>query len=67
MLIEDEPNAMERYSTYISLYDPAFEIVAKAATYEQAKRLFAESDPQIIFSDIVIPGSSGLRDRKSVV
>jgi YesN/AraC family two-component response regulator len=61
MLIEDEPNAMERYSSYISLYDPAFEIVAKAATYEQAKRLFAEADPQIIFSDIVIPGSTGLR------
>jgi len=61
MLIEDEPNAMERYSSYISLYDPAFEIVAKAATYEQAKRLFSENDPQIIFSDIIIPGSTGLR------
>ncbi len=61
MLIEDEPNAMERYSSYISLYDSAFDIVAKAATYEQASALFSQARPDIIFSDIVIPGSTGLK------
>jgi len=61
MLIEDEPNAMERYSSYISSYNAAFEIVAKASTYEQARTLFAQNKPEIIFSDIVIPGNTGLR------
>lgn len=61
MLIEDEPNAMERYSSYISSYDAAFDIVAKASTYEQARTLFTENKPEIIFSDIVIPGNTGLR------
>ncbi len=60
MLIEDEPNAMERYCSYISSYNPAFEIVAKASTYEMAKSLFAQSKPEIIFSDVVIPGNTGL-------
>ncbi|MEA5029355.1 MAG: helix-turn-helix domain-containing protein [Sphaerochaeta associata] len=60
MLIEDEPNAMERYSSYISSYDAAFDIVAKASTYEQARSLFIQTNPEIIFSDVVIPGNSGL-------
>ena len=60
MLIEDEPNAMERYSSYIAAYDPAFDVVAKASTYEQAKTLFTQTQPEIIFSDVVIPGNSGL-------
>lgn len=61
MIIEDEPNAMERYCSYISSFNPAFEIVAKASTYEQAKSLFCECNPEIIFSDVVIPGKTGLQ------
>ncbi len=60
MLIEDEPNAMERYSSYICSYNAAFQIVAKACTYEQARELFAQTNPEVIFSDVVIPGNSGL-------
>ena len=60
MLIEDEPNAMERYCSHISSYNAAFEIVAKASTYEQAVTMFAKTQPEIIFSDVVIPGNSGL-------
>lgn len=61
MIIEDEPNAMERYCSYISSFNPAFEVVAKAFTYEQAKSLFSEYNPEIIFSDVVIPGKTGLQ------
>lgn len=60
MMIEDEPSAMNRYSTYITSYNPAFTIVAQASTYAQAKELFQRTKPDIIFSDIVIPGKSGL-------
>lgn len=60
MLIEDEPNAMERYCSYISSYHPSFDIVAKASTYDQAKQLFSQTMPEVIFSDVVIPGNTGL-------
>jgi len=60
MLIEDEPNAMERYCSYIAAYNPAFEIVAKASTYEMAKEMFASQTIDVLFSDVMIPGRSGL-------
>jgi two-component system response regulator YesN len=60
MIVEDEPNAMERYSTYIASYDPSFNIVAKATTYKEACELFDKTNPDLIFSDVVIPGRSGL-------
>lgn len=60
MIIEDEPATMDRYASYISDYDSFFHVVAKATTFTQAEQLFEKTQPEIIFSDVVIPENSGL-------
>ena len=60
MIVEDEPNAMDRYSVYITAYNSAFNLVAQATTYAQANQLFHQTIPDVIFTDVMIPGKSGL-------
>ncbi len=60
MLVEDEPQALNRFRNYINSYDGDFEIAIEATNYDQAIEKFKEQEVDAIFTDIVIPGGSGL-------
>jgi YesN/AraC family two-component response regulator len=61
MLIEDEPQSLVRYNNYINSYDGNFEVAIEASTYKQALDQFNINAVDAIFTDIVIPGGSGLQ------
>jgi two-component system response regulator YesN len=60
MLVEDEPSAIRRYTNYLKEYKGNFELVAISSSFTDALEYFAQKKPDVIFSDIVIPGGSGL-------
>ncbi|QTQ10939.1 response regulator [Treponema parvum] len=60
LVVEDEPRALARYRNYIELYKGGFEIVATASTYEEAIKAFNTCKIDCIFTDIIIPGGTGL-------
>jgi two-component system, response regulator YesN len=60
MIIEDEPSAMDRFSGYVESYDDCLSVTAQAYTSEEGMGLFQKEKPDIIFTDIRIPGENGL-------
>lgn len=60
MLVEDEPSAVRRYTNYLQEYKGNFELVAVSSSFDDAVDQFRRQKPDVIFSDIVIPGGSGL-------
>lgn len=61
MLIEDEPQSLTRYENYIDSYNGNFEIVIEASNYKEAIDKFTLNKVDAIFTDIVIPGGTGLQ------
>lgn len=61
MLIEDEPQSLIRYKNYIASYNGNFKVSVEASTYNQALEKFNKKEIDAIFTDIVIPGGSGLQ------
>lgn len=60
MIIEDEPSAMDRYAGYVDIYGSCMAVTAKAYTAVQSMELFRREQPDILFTDIRIPGENGL-------
>ena len=60
MIIEDEPSAMDRFSGYVESYGDCLNVTARAYTSEEGWDLFLVEKPDIIFTDIRIPGENGL-------
>jgi two-component system response regulator YesN len=60
MLVEDEPSAVRRYTNYLQEYKGNFELVAISSSFTEAVEQFGKQKPDVIFSDIIIPGGSGL-------
>lgn len=60
MIIEDEPSALDRYSNYVECYGNFLNVSARAYTSIEAWELFQKVKPDILFSDIRIPGENGL-------
>ena len=61
MIIEDEPSTMDRFSGYVEHYDTCLSVTAKAYTAAGALSLFRKEEPNILFTDIRIPGENGLK------
>lgn len=59
VVIDDEALARERIGQYISR-SPLCEVVAEASSYQSAKQLILELQPDICFLDIQIIGGSGV-------
>jgi len=60
MIIEDEPSAMDRYTGYVENYGSCLAVTARAYTAAEGLDLFRREQPDILFTDIRIPGESGL-------
>ncbi len=65
MLVDDEPSMLESIRRMI-VKNPNFEVVCEAYMVSEAKQLIAEHNPQVIFTDIKMPGGSGLELLKHV-
>lgn len=60
LIVEDEPIAQKRYCNYIKEYGGGYNIIGLASTYDEAINCFETNKPDIIFTDIIIPGGTGL-------
>ena len=61
LIVDDEELARENLSMMLESFCPSIEIVGKAGGKEEAKKLIAELQPQVIFLDICMPsGTEGL-------
>lgn len=60
VIVEDEPLARRRLRRLIRSI-PDVEIVGEAADAETALRVLGESEPDVVFLDIEMPGMSGLQ------
>jgi two-component system, response regulator YesN len=60
LLIEDDPSAVQRYRRYIEMYDSHFHVQDIACNAGDAREAFRNREPDIIFSDIQIPGALGI-------
>jgi two-component system, response regulator YesN len=60
LVIEDDISAAQRYATYVEQHDNQFKVVSIATSIEEARNSFAKSKPDVVISDIQLPGASGL-------
>jgi two-component system response regulator YesN len=61
VLAEDEPAAAENIADIIRLYCPRFEIAASADNGQSCLELMRQHRPDLLFTDIRMPGMDGLR------
>jgi YesN/AraC family two-component response regulator len=59
MLVDDEPSILDSTSRMIDK-NPAFKVVCRAYLVSEAKQLIGDCRPDVLFSDIKMPGGSGL-------
>lgn len=60
MIVEDEPSSAERYASYITDFGHGFVVCSICHQAAQALEEFAACRPEVVFSDIRMPGQSGL-------
>lgn len=60
MIVDDEPSARARYADYVSGSDAGFLVVATCANGADALENLREARPQVVLTDIRMPGMSGL-------
>ena len=65
IVIDDEALARERIVQYLT-QSTVCEVVAEASSYETAKRVILEQQPDICFLDIQIIGGSGVELAKAL-
>lgn len=58
MIVDDHPMVREGLAAMLTS-EPGFEVVALAASAEEASALYAEKRPDIVLSDIRMPGLDG--------
>lgn len=59
MLVDDEPSIIDSTSRMIDK-NPSFKVVCSAYLVTEAKQLIGDCHPDVLFSDIKMPGGSGL-------
>lgn len=65
MLVDDEPSMIDSIARMISR-NKDYEVACKAYLVAEAKQLVEEHKPEVLFSDIKMPGGSGLELLKYV-
>lgn len=60
MVVEDEPSSAERYASYISDFGHGFVVCSICHQAAQALKEFKINRPDVVFSDIRMPGETGL-------
>jgi len=60
MIVEDEPSSAERYASYISGYGRGFVVKSVCRYATEALEAFRKCTPEVIFTDIRLPGDTGL-------
>lgn len=65
MIVDDHPHAREGVRMILGM-DPDFEIMAEAASGEEALELVQSGQPDLILMDINMPGASGLETTKVI-
>ncbi len=60
MIVEDEPSTLQRYSSYIEEAEGGFTISARCPNAADALERLHEAAPDVVFTDIRMPGEDGL-------
>jgi two-component system LytT family response regulator len=60
ILVDDEPNGIRTLQKLLGMHCPHVEVVATADSAAMAKQQILDSDPDVVFLDIQMPGKSGL-------
>ncbi len=66
IIIDDEENNIDNLQVLLSKYCPEVTVVATAGNAEEGRRVIQQSEPDIVFLDIQMPGSSGFDLLKSL-
>lgn len=66
MIVDDEQDARENLRLMLAEHCPEVEVVADAASAQEARDLIARVNPQGLFLDIKMPGEDGLSLLRSV-
>ena len=66
LIVDDEPDARENLRIMLEDHCPEVEVVAHAASAEQARQLIALHRPQALFLDIKMPGEDGFSLLRSI-
>ncbi len=66
LIVDDEPDARENLRIMLEDNCPEVEVVAQAASAEQARALIDDHKPQALFLDIKMPGEDGFSLLRSV-
>lgn len=66
MIVDDEQDARENLRLMLAEHCPEVEVVADAASAQEARDLIARVNPQALFLDIKMPGEDGLSLLKSI-
>jgi two-component system LytT family response regulator len=60
ILVDDEPRGLVSLQKLLQLNCPEAEVIACCNSAEEARDAILQLDPQVVFLDIVMPGSTGL-------
>ena len=60
ILVDDEPDGIRTLQKLLGLHCPHVQVVATASSAAMAKQQIIESEPDVVFLDIQMPGKSGL-------
>jgi two-component system response regulator YesN len=60
MIVEDQPSSAERYASYITDYGRGFVVKSVCRHAAEAFEEFRKCQPEVLFTDIRLPGESGL-------
>ena len=61
ILVDDEPNNLENLSTLLKAYCPQVAILGMAQTADEAQKLYARQEPDVLFLDIEMPEKTGFQ------
>ena len=60
ILVDDEPDGIRTLQKLLELHCPDVEIVATCANAKAAEQKIKETQPDLVFLDVQMPGKSGL-------
>src|SRR5690625_6746747 len=66
MLVDDQPLLREGIATILSA-QPGLEVVAQAATGDEAIELAARTEVEVICMDVEMPGIDGLEAKRQII
>ncbi len=60
IIVDDEPAALERYSSYVEECGRGFSVVGRCSSSRDAFAAVGRTNPAVLFTDIRMPGEDGL-------